>query len=315
MNQSATRKELLCVTFTQPSTTATDIQRKNIAIMQAHCDWAVVLYNGTTESIGRFCAGSNSTQRLVHCARNADTLIARTAVDPNHNNTTVVLSTPKTVLYHDLLPLLPRYRRVLLLDDDISLVSFNYTAFEHIWNCAFAYPPLIVQPLITSSMNQDIIYVNAQQWSTNHSSVLASGVGMVEQQVPCFDAIFFEWFVKRVLTQTKSFALQYGADWGHDFSWCSAARDYAKEVLGITHPAPCAVITGSTPVTHLNLRSMQNKRRHRLFFQTNAVTVVKHYMQLFPTWVSSYGSQHNPLLEKNKQRYAMAYKLSYCSHE
>jgi hypothetical protein len=58
-------------------------------------------------------------------------------------------------------------------------------------------------------------------------------VGYIEQQVPLFDSIFFEWFVKRVLSQTKQWFMEYGIDWGHDRSWCNAAQMYVPDVLSL----------------------------------------------------------------------------------
>ena len=115
--------------------------------------------------------------------------------------------------------------------------------------------------------------------------MLASSVGLIEQQVPLFDSMFFEWFVKRVLALTRDKALELGADWGADRVWCSAANAYALKVLNWTipeGPAPspaepetlfktrrkavwelmnfnitaCAVIVEAAPIRHLDTRSM-----------------------------------------------------------
>ena len=122
-----------------------------------------------------------------------------------------------------------------------------------------------------------------QQQKNNYSSiVLASSVGLIEQQVPLFNSMFFEWFVKRVLALTRDKALEMGADWGADRIWCSAANAYALKVLNWTipeGPAPslpsnpikrskevwdrmnlnitsCAVIVAAAPIRHLDTRSM-----------------------------------------------------------
>ena len=69
---------------------------------------------------------------------------------------------------------------------------------------------------------------------TNYSTaVLASksSVGLIEQQVPLFDSMFFEGFVKRMLALTRDRAVEMWADWGADRMWCSAANMYVLKVL------------------------------------------------------------------------------------
>eukprot|EP01031_Cornospumella_fuschlensis_P034829 gene34829-42179_t len=101
--------------------------------------------------------------------------------------------------------------------------------------------------------------------------------GLVEQQVPLFDADFFAWYVKRVLVHTLPYSLQYGADWGHDRTWCRAARAYSIFVLGIpisSSHVVCALLTKANPVFHLNLKNMRNKRLYREVFRSNANQVL-----------------------------------------
>ena len=133
------------------------------------------------------------------------------------------------------------------------------------WDCAFwpQPPPLIVQPLIHESI-QFFTYLNRDFWQRqqdkhNYSTaVLASSVGLIEQQVPLFDSMFFEWFVKRVLALTRDRALEMGADWGADRMWCSAANTYALKVLNWTVPAGTAPPPGTGPGTS-GLRSSRSK--------------------------------------------------------
>jgi len=155
------------------------------------------------------------------------------------------------------------------MDEDISLEGFDSTIFMKIWSCAFKQRPLIVQPLVVES-NQFLVYVNEKPWrEAPWDDVDASRVGYIEQQVPLFDSIFFEWFVKRVLSQTKQWSMEYGIDWGHDRSWCNAAHMYARFVLhwpivsnGTQGQAPrtdppCALITQQgTGVHHLDGKTM-----------------------------------------------------------
>ena len=140
----------------------------------------------------------------------------------------------------------------------------------------------------SSNVTQFFTYLNLDFWQRQQrknkysSAVLASSVGLIEQQVPLFNSMFFEWFVKRVLALTREKALEMGADWGADRVWCSAANAYALKVLNWTvpeGPAPsrqsppkkrrkavwdlmnlnitsCAVIVAAPPISHLDTRSM-----------------------------------------------------------
>lgn len=145
---------------------------------------------------------SSKTGKVVHCARAEDSLPKRrrkfniyNISSPAYENLSkedmkilrrnnksirswqkyraTVFSIPKTALYKELLPLLPRYRRIFLLDEDILLHGFGIVnsyylfAFENrlylntdlgslstVWDCAFwpQPPPLIVQPLVLESI-------------------------------------------------------------------------------------------------------------------------------------------------------------------
>ena len=101
--------------------------------------------------------------------------------------------------------------------------------------------------IILKTKLQFFTYLNLDFWQrqqlkNNYSSiVLASSVGLIEQQVPLFiNSMFFEWFLKRVIALTRDKALEMGADWGADRIWCSAAIAYALKVLNWIIPAPSA---------------------------------------------------------------------------
>jgi hypothetical protein len=282
------RKDLLCVTFLHPNTTAHDNFIENVQAMGTHCDWAVIYYQGTANEIQSTCSDTRVAQHIIHCRRNEETEVSRlVSTDHGSNGSeSIRLSVPKTVLYHDLLPYLSTYKKVFLMDEDISLQGFNLTSLMEPWECALSPPPLIVQPLVAES-NQYINYLNRNSWKRrDRSKIVASGVGIVEQQVPLFDSIFLVWFIRRVLSLTRDTALIHGVDWGHDRSWCNAARMYGKYVLNYPDSyTPCAVFPHATPIHHLNYRSMENKRNNRTFFEQNGYAVVQRYIDYFPTWV------------------------------
>jgi hypothetical protein len=305
------KKELLCVVFTSPNATTNEVMFRNAELMGDSCDWAVIHYNGTPEQIATVCNEPRLKARSIHCDRNEASKDHRHC-DSLDGKSRVKLSVPKTVFYHDLLPYLHRYERVFLMDEDISLEGFDVKQFMLHWNCGLHPPPLVVQPTIFES-NQYINYLNKNSWKKgDRSKVIACGVGLVEQQVPFFDAVYFEWFVRRVLSQTKETALNYGVDWGHDRSWCNAARMYSKYVLNYPNSSvPCAVLPRATPVHHLNLRSMDNKREHRDLFQANGAKVVQKYVDLFPTWVQvDVLKPNNPLDPKNFEAFPRVHKLN-----
>lgn len=303
------RKELLCVSFLGISPNSSLNLQANILIMNTHCDWAVIMYIGTEPEVASICKHANISSNLVHCGRSEE----------SHTAERLKKSIPKSVQYQSLLPVLPRYKKVFLLDEDMSLQGFKVKEFLNIWNCAFNPQPLIVQPLIAEN-NQYLVFVNEKPWTEGiYKDVVASTVGYIEQQIPAFDAIFFEWFVRRVLSQTKDIALQYAMDWGHDRSWCNAANMYAREVLhwpltGFNHtvPSPCALITSrNTAVHHLNHHTMKIIRGRINMVRKNAFIVVQKYVDYFPTWVGmDMLNPNNPFNPENAEKFRQVRALN-----
>lgn len=169
------RKDLLCVSFVKAASHEfSSIVVNNILHMGQNCDWALVIYDGDKSEVISTCSDQRISSRLVLCERNADSFTSE------HQTKT---SIPKTVLYQTLLPVLPKYHSVFLMDEDISLEGFNFTSFMDIWKCAFSPRPLITQPLIAES-NQYLMYVNEKPWTHGEwANVIASTVGYIEQQV------------------------------------------------------------------------------------------------------------------------------------
>jgi hypothetical protein len=128
-----------------------------------------------------------------------------------------------------------------------------------------------------------------------------------------FDSIFFTWFIKQVLSRTKTFSLAYGIDWGHDRSWCNAAKMYAREVLEWSSTSqPCALITShGTTVHHLNKMTMQIIRGNVNVFRRHAFLVVQKYVDLFPTWVGmDMLEPNNPFSETNAKKFRQVINLN-----
>ena len=304
------RLELLCVTFVRA--TASTVSKlplvQNIASMGHRCNWAIVIYDGSEQDVYSLCQETVEIKPfVVHCQR-------------SKNSYSINVSIPKSVLYQDLLPILPMYEKVFMMDEDISLANFDIAKFLRLWECSFRHslyqhhlPPLIVQPTVSPG-KQAYNYFNEQAWRQEDkwSDVVAAEVGYVEQQVVMMDAIFFTWYVKRVLTLTKPHSKMYGVDWGHDRAWCSAGKMYATQVLRMnnetsTSYSSCAVITAKgTSVKHLNLKSMDVLRlQDGKDLESRVKRILRVYKNLFPTWLTlssvhlKRAPDYNPMVEYN----------------
>jgi hypothetical protein len=151
-----------------------------------------------------------------------------------------------------------------------------------------------VQPLIVEN-TQYFSFVQVTAWKNFKRKVYAATAGLVEQQVPFFDAVFFEWFVRHVLSHTREIAMKQGVDQSHDRTWCKAAQMYGTAVLHRNYTGDhgnnaCAVIVGGyafTAVHHLNTRSLENKRANRAAYREKAQAVLARYEELYPTWVAA----------------------------
>jgi len=316
------RKPLLCVSFLKAKEQPIKQLQLNMKVMGHTCEWAAVFYDGESNEIDSFCNQENfqhgqakivpmhhSTNPLrrnlqegdekttiVYCQRAPETFNRSTISIPMKGGTFKVelLSVPKSAMYHNLLPLLPYYHQVFVMDEDISLEGFHIAHLERVLKCVFPpeVKPLIVQPLIVEH-TQYFPYVHVDAWKSTRKPVFASGAGLVEQQVPLFDAVFLEWVVSRMFNLTRAIALKHGVDQSLDKAWCRAAKAYGNEVLhrnftGKHKNGACAVIVGGrqhTAVHHLNTRSLENKRSNRTDYRIRAQNVNNRYLQLFPTWV------------------------------
>lgn len=304
------RKPLLCGTFIRASLEPMMTLLSNAMIMGGNCDWAIIIYDGSESDEKNICKNNILRGKVAHCKRSEITTSTNHTIETNIADIVEgVKTTPKTVLYHELLPFLPLYKKVFLLDEDISLVGFNPSLAMQIWDCSFYPPPLIVQPLIHEN-TQYFDFVGQYFWK--NTGVVSSTVGIIEQQVPMFDSIFFEWFVKRVLLYTKPYAISLGVDWGHDRSWCNAAKMYGREVMHWpAYDTPCALLVGSKPVHHLNTKSISIKRKDPGKFRANGFEIVQKYAELFPSWVLwDIVVKTDPLSPRNKLRYKKVYSLN-----
>lgn len=260
----------LCATFVGNSSSALQILQRNIELSISACTWVVIEYN----VLSQVCSNSFVKLHTIYCQK--ATLLNM------YNN----ISIPKSVMYHDFVHLVRFYENVFLMDEDISLIGFDFQIFSKNWDCVFHPKPLIVQPLI-AEYTQYILWANERPWRhRNFKRIIGNEVHLVEQQVPMFDSRFFHWFVTKVLKPLKTISAIYGADWGHDRTWCNAAKLYSTYILQKNETnVVCAVFPHATSVHHLNTRSFNMKKKDNRRFRENAKHVVQEYINLYPTLV------------------------------
>jgi hypothetical protein len=304
------RKPFLVATFLNASR---PISRNtlftNIEELNGLADFAIIIYDGDQNTVLTVCQSDEKKSLLksiIHCKRSAATF------DPDHS------TFPKPVLYPDLLPYLPLYKKTMLIDEDISLKGFNLTDFLHTWNCAFSpsLPPLIVQGLIFESSSQAYPFLHWHVWrdSPHLKDIVASGTNFIEQQIPAFDSIFLLWFIESINSHILTDSLKYESDWGADRFWCSAAREFAQVYYQIDHNkknhihnnininnqnknknhssssfpshyyTPCALFTQTPPFHHLNSHSLQGKRKNYRTYVQYGRKMMAVWRKFFPSW-------------------------------
>lgn len=292
LKNESQRNELLCVTFMNGRNSLSNrLLYVNMRRMGDHCDFAVVLYAGKPGDV-QVCREAPKG-RVVFCER--------AEVTQQHAPKNVY---PKPLLYQDLRPLLPYYKRVFLIDEDVTLFKFNYTIYSAIWNCGFypSKPPLITQALVSEG-TQWFNYVHFDKWFSGRKTLIwAAESVFIEQQAPLINSIFFQWLIEYVLPPTLPLALETGSDWGVDILWCYAAFSYAKHILGYTDPnyVPCALLTKAPPIVHRDGKTIGYKKENFQKFNNDGFRMVDLYRQLYPTWLCSHTEPNfNPLNDEN----------------
>lgn len=108
----------------------------------------------------------------------------------------------------------------------------------------------------------------------------------VEQQIPVFHSEFLKWLIEFVMGPARVFFRKTQSSWGIDNIWCSAAYQYAKEILKIDVKdfVPCALIINSPPIFHRDGKTISTKRSNWQKFFKNGEMLLNAYTTLFPTW-------------------------------
>lgn len=271
MKHYASRKPLLLATFvnlTNPLSRQT--LQINLETIKFRGEWVIIYYDGQ-EKDQDIC--QTHKQHILHCA---PTTIVK-------GDMSVI---PKPLFYTELLPFLPSFQYIYILDEDISFEEFRLTRYQHIHQCAFhpAPPPLISQSLVTLN-DQKFTYLNKQSWESV-SGIVATEIGLVEQQAPYFHSLFLQWFIQTILPPTLDAARRLESSWGMDLTWCNAAYSFAKDVMryDMRGYVPCALLILAPPLRHLNGRTMKNKVTNRTEFESKGLKMFPKFRHHFPTW-------------------------------
>eukprot|EP01040_Poterioochromonas_malhamensis_P013105 gene13105-14381_t len=287
------RKELLCSTFMNGKNPLSQrMLYVNLRRLHTVCDFAIVLYAGNPDEVP-VCKRNSSS--VIHCAR-AEITLKGPAPKKVY---------PKPFLYMELKPYLSNYRRVFLIDEDVSLFKFNYTIYSAIWNCGFypSPPPLITQALVSEG-TQWFNFVHFDKWRQGRKNVIwAVESVFIEQQAPLIDSIFLHWLLEYVIPPTLPLSMETGSDWGTDIIWCYAAYTYARQILHITDPnyVPCSILTKAPPIVHRDGKTIAFKKENFQRFNNEGFRMVALYRTLYPSWICNYTENaYNPLNEENK---------------
>ena len=248
MNRS---KKMLCIVFLKSEKEFIDILQQNVNATVGICDWAAIVFAGDVQ--------------LLQKSISADCLVIVEYKGPRSPQSDFV---PKPVLYRLVPDIAKEYKRVWLLDSDMSFLKFDTQNYLNILDCALGgvHPPLVSQPLIEGSTQQAFRPLNSEFWKDTHT-VVALNYYYAEIQAPLFDGHFLDWFVTSVVNPIANAFLILGADWGLGSIWCRMASMYyiqnydtsKRDYNASLHTHSCLLVTGGTHLLHLDLKSMGEK--------------------------------------------------------
>lgn len=181
------RNPFLCVGFTKANFETSINLSNNILHTRHLCDWAIIVTEGTPAEIKSLCFEPSGSSKIVHCKLMA------------YKQSRQTKHVPSSILYFEVLPLLPKYQSILFLEEDVSLMDFSLSNFVKIWACSFQTPPLVAQPLVVGDTKQLL-----RGAAANRTDALATEVDEIGGRVWAVNSVFLEWFVKRVLVQVSN---------------------------------------------------------------------------------------------------------------
>ena len=299
--RGSSKRACLCATFLSTDHVSFQTTLTNARVLK--CDWAVIFYDmSDMPRKTTFCRQLGEVANVVYCegamVRYKASIYKRLHLTPEHiynysalrtlDATAEMTTVPKQAMYLDLLPLLPGYHRVVLIDSDMLFSDLKFDHAMRIWDCSFHPPPLIVHIAV---VGKTLCREHRARWwrkvgnwtgTTSTELLLAAQITFIEQQAPFIHAGFFYWFLKSVLRKyTIVHHLETRNGWGTDSIWCGAARAFGRYVLGHENYSwPCAVITGAGPVHHESTMTINKS----LEFRTSGVQMLHFHRPIFNRW-------------------------------
>lgn len=293
------RKPLLCVTFISlQNLKSINNLNKNIIYANVRCDWAVIQYDSNSiENTTVKMAAAKTIYDSANIAKSVVVLLNEKYIPSkkyraDHNLINTLNGTRmKPILYHYLLPNLDFYSKVWLMDDDISIVGFDFDAYFGIWNCAFNGKgplPAVTQPLL---IGKDLPPFSRVVWKMYNNSVIAIKSAWIEQQTPIFDTQFFSWFVDYIITPVYNDIAKSRVDCGQDCTWCGAAKVWNdlkfqasnKDSNAVAPNPACAVIMGDNHVTHNDYRTISDWHNPSSDWSSRCSSLMKRFRSTFPS--------------------------------
>lgn len=194
----------------------------------------------------------------------------------------------KASLVYLLLPILPNYEYIWILDGDMVIdAQFDVKKFLLIHQCSFLQVPIIIQPLIREN-TQFYRYLQRDGW--NKYGYLSSEVGFVEIQVPMFDSKFLQWYLLAFVTPMLELVHILGADWGFDELFCPSAREYiihGKDPTNyLYHQPACTVAISNISIHHKNMNEIGITIGHHIKLELN-YCLMRIVRRLFPSYAQN----------------------------
>ena len=294
------KRKHLCATFVSTNQTAFQTTIANARTLK--CNWAVIFYQISNMTLkNSLCSQLSTVAKVIHC-EGAMVLYNTSAYQSLHLTPSQIQDysalqrfrmkpnvavLPKQTMYLDLLPFLPRYHKVLLLDSDMQFSYFDFPLAMQIWQCSFRNPPLIVHAGVVGKTlcleAKSRWWKRNNNWTTDSEAFLfAVQVPFIEQQAPFIHAGFFNWLLKSVVRRhTLLYHLAEENDFGTDVIWCKAALAFGSYVLGYKdYTVSCALLNGAGPVYHKTTKTINKSKE----FVLSGSKILRTYKELFPEW-------------------------------
>ena len=156
-------------------------------------------------------------------------------------------------LYSYLLPILPAYRYVWLMEDGADIHNFNIGCLRGLLDEGLdfhkanelsvpAAPFLILQPTMPSDAHLRPVS-GARANILNGKTLVAMKTRTVEDLMPVINAEFFEWFIASALMPLSPLNQLICNNKGHETIWCGVAWHYGHMKMNYTTDfSPCMVL-------------------------------------------------------------------------